>query len=116
VESQILSLSKPNSPVPENPNIFTPLSIPTLFKNLNSSYSRGCGNCGKLFKTISLYTFYADPPCGKPVDKNGRFSTGCGLFKSSPQGGPLFHRFFHRFFHKKRGFFHRQNGTLYLFT
>jgi hypothetical protein len=51
---------------------FSPLFLFLLFfKILNSSYSRGCGNCGKLFKTISPYTFYADLTCGKPVDKNG---------------------------------------------
>jgi hypothetical protein len=50
------------------------------------------------------------------VDKIGEFSTGCGMFKSIPQGRSVFHRVFHRFFHKKQGFFHRVNPTSYLFT
>jgi hypothetical protein len=37
----------------------------------------------------------------------GKFSTGCGMLKSFPQGVPVFHRVFHRVFHKKAGVFHR---------
>jgi hypothetical protein len=48
-------------------------------------------------------------PCGKLVDKIGKFSTGCGMLKSFPQRGSVFHRVFHRVFHKNQGVFHRLN-------
>jgi hypothetical protein len=49
------------------------------------------------------------------VDKIGEFSTGCGMLKSIPQAGQVFHRVFHRVFHKKQGVFHRVNTALHLF-
>jgi hypothetical protein len=97
-------------------NSYASLNDFFFLKSLNSSYSRGCGNCGKDFKPLYWQGFNSILACGKLVDKKGKFSTGCGMLKSIPQEALVFHRVFHRVFPKKQGFFHRQKLASYLFT